>query len=88
MDYQIKFADGTTINGLTAYVQGFLWCYFSGKTMQEAAEIFLDESKTGKIVIIIGENQTEYDGFTDCRVIQKDIDGKMAVCLTRGVPNG
>ena len=88
MDYQIQFEDGTIINGMTAYVQGFLWCYFTGKTMQETAEIFLDETKTGKIVFISGENRTEYDGFTDCRVIQKDIDGKLSVCLTRGAQNG
>lgn len=88
MDYQIQFEDGTIINGMIAFVQGFLWFYFNGKTMQETAEIFLDESKTGKIVFANGENRTEYDGFTDCRVIQKDVDGNLSVCLARGVPNG
>ena len=88
MDYQIQFSDGTTLTGTAADVHGFLWCFFSGKTMQEMADIFLDEAKTGKIIYTSGENREEYDGFTDCRVLQIDAAGNNSVCLTRSVQNG
>lgn len=88
MDYQIELQDGTIIQGIAACAQGFLWLYFKGYTMQQAATLFLDEEKTGHITFTQGEAQTDYEGFTDCRVIQIDADGNNSVCMARGAANG
>ena len=80
--------DGTTVNVSSGISDGFLWLWFSGYTMQEISIIFLDENKTSHFTIKSDEKISEYDGFTDCRLLQKNYDGNLSVCLTRGVPNG
>ena len=76
--------DDTTIeNGIAGYSQGFLWLYFRGYTMQEAASIFLDASKTEKIVFAYGEKQDIYEGYINCTHIMIDMDGNLSICLTR-----
>lgn len=76
--------DGTIIeNGRAGYAEGFLWCYMTGYTMQQAAMLFWDDSKTAKIVFQYGEMSDEYEGFTNCVNIHIDVDGKVSVCMTR-----
>jgi hypothetical protein len=55
--------------------------------MQQAAQMFFDPSKTGKIIFEYGEMSDEYDGFTNCTNLFIDGDGKISVCLTRGATN-
>ena len=82
---QIVLNDGTIIpDGEAGYSDGFLWCYMNGYTMQQVATMFLDPSKTSKIIFQYGDMQDEWDGFTDCTNINVHADGKASVCLTRG----
>lgn len=77
--------DGTIIeNGEAGYSQGFLWCYFTGYTMQQAAALFFDPTKTAKIVFQYGEMQDEYNGFTVCVNLMIDTDGRLSVCMVKG----
>lgn len=80
--------DGTTIeNGRCGYADGRLWCWVNGYTMQQAALVFLDASKTGDIVYQYGEMQDEYHGFTVCTSLMIDNDGQVSACLIRGGAN-
>ena len=80
--------DGTIIeNGTAGYASGFLWCYFSGYTMAQAAGLFLDTAKTSRIIFEYGEMSEEYTGFTDCVSISTDADGNNSVCMKRGENN-
>lgn len=77
--------DSTIIpDGQCGYAQGFLWCWFTGYTLQQAATMFLDPSLTSKIVFQYGDMQDEFDGFTTCTSLSIDADGKISVCLTKG----
>ena len=81
--------DGTVIdNGKAGYSEGFLWCYVTGYTMQQAALLFFDPAKTGKITFEYGAEQDVYEGFTNCINIHIDVDEIIHVCLTRGAENG
>ena len=76
--------DGTTIeNGQAGYSQGFLWCYFTGYTMQQAASLFFDSEKTARIVFQYGEMEDEYNGFTNCININVNTDGLVSVCMVK-----
>ena len=80
--------DGTTIeNGEAGFAEGFLWLRLPGYTMQQAASIFFDSSKTERIVFEYGEMTDTYDGFTVCVNINVNIDGMASVCLVRGTNN-
>lgn len=82
---QLVLNDGTIIaDGEAGYSQGFLWCYFTGYTMQQAAALFFDPIKTEKIIFQYGEMQDEYDGFTTCVGIKIDTDGLLSVCMVKG----
>ena len=82
---RLIFKDGTTIeNGSCGYSQGFLWCWIHGYTMQEAAAIFFDPNKTGKITYEYGEMSDDYVGFTNLTNLFIDVDGQVSACLTRG----
>ena len=84
-DQRLIMKDGTTIeNGRCGYSEGHLWCWITGYTMQQAAAIFFDPDKTGKIVYEYGEMSDEYAGFTVCVNLFIDADGKVSVCLVRG----
>ena len=77
--------DGTVIeNGRAGYAQGFLWCYMTGYTLQQAAALFFDYWKTTRIVFQYGEMEDTYEGYTNCVNIRIDIDGEVAVCMTKG----
>ena len=76
--------DDTTIeDGQAGYSEGFLWCFFSGN-MQQAASLFFDQTKTGKIIFQFGEMEDVYEGFTNCTSINMDVDGNVSVCLKKG----
>lgn len=77
--------DGTTIeNGTAGYADAHLWCRVSGFTMPQAAQIFLDPAKTGRITFEYGEMSDVYDGFTNCTSIFIDADGIISACMVRG----
>jgi hypothetical protein len=80
--------DGTIIEGGEAgYSQGFLWVWFTGYTLQQAALMFFDTSKTSKIVFQYGEMESVYEGFTTVMNLGIDVDNNVSVCLTKGVTN-
>lgn len=77
--------DNITIeNGLAGYADGFLWCYFTGYTLQEAATVFFNPANTAKIEFQYGEAKDTYTGFTTVRTLSVDADGKVSVCLVKG----
>lgn len=85
MGRRIILRDGTVIeNGDVGYSQRMLWLWFTGYSMQEAALMVFDPSKTARIVYQYGEMQDEYEGYTNCITLQIDVDGRIAVCLTKG----
>lgn len=77
--------DGTIIEGGKAgYAQGFLWCYFTGYTLPQAAMLFFDPTKTARIVFQYGEMEDVHEGFTNCINTGIDVDGRVSVCMTKG----
>ena len=77
--------DGTTIeDGRAGYAQGFLWLHFTGYTLQQAAEMFFDTSKTSRIEFQYGDMEDVYEDFTNCINLYIDVDGVVSVCMTRG----
>lgn len=81
---RLILADGTTIeNGSCGYASAHLWCWLPGSTMQEAAALFFDASKTARIVYEYGEMSDVYEGFTVCTNLFID-DGQISVCLVKG----
>ena len=77
--------DTVTIeDGLAGYADGFLWCYFTGYTLQEAATIFFKPANTEKIEFQYGESSDTYEGYTTVRTLSVDTDGKVSVCLAKG----
>ena len=83
---RIRLADGTVIEGGTCgYSEGFLWCYFSGYTLQDAAGMFFDPEKTQTIRAEYGEMADVYEGFTACVAFNMNVDGNISVCLKKGV---
>ena len=81
--------DGTIIeDGHCGYSEGHLWCWVTGYTMVQAAAIFFDPDKTGKIIYEYGEMSDEYDGYTNCTNLFIDYDGQVSACLVKAVnPN-
>ncbi len=75
--------DGTIIEGTAGYSMGFLWLYFRGYTLLQAAEIFSDADKTETIEFKYGANSDLYEGYTECRNIMTDADGRLSVCMTK-----
>lgn len=80
---QLILKDGTIIEGTAGYSGGFLWLYFRGYTLLQVAEIFSDPEKTETIEFRAGADYDIYEGFTDCRNIMTDADGKLSVCMTK-----
>ena len=76
--------DGMTIeNASCGYAEGNLWCWLPGYTMQAAAAIFFDPSKTGKITFEYGEMTDVYEGFTNCASLLSSPD-QISVCMKKG----
>ena len=85
MDGQrITLNDGTVIdNGSAGLSSGFLWLYLPGYTIQQAAAVAFDPTKTAIIVFEYGEMSDTYNGYTTCTQIAES-DGVASVCLTKG----
>lgn len=82
---RLVMADGTRIeDGEAGFSDGFLWLWFDGYTIQQAAAISFDQEKTKHIVFEYGENQDEYNGYINCRTLSIDAGGKLSVCMTKG----
>lgn len=85
---RLVFADGTIIeDGSCGYAEGNLWCWVTGFTMPQAAQIFLDPAKTERIIFQYGGMEQAYDGFTNCVNLFVDYDGKISACMKRGDAN-
>ena len=80
---RIILADGTEIAGDAGYSDGFLWCFLKDCTMIQAAAVFMDPEKIAVIIYRYGEMQDTYEGFTVCRVLSADADGKVSVCMEK-----
>lgn len=76
----------TIENGLAGYADGYLWLYFSGYTLQQAAEMFFNQELTAKIIFEYGEMSDTYTGFTNCTGLQIT-DGQISVSMKRGENN-
>jgi hypothetical protein len=80
--------DGTEYPDCEAgYAEGFLWLYLVGMTMQQAATLAFDPTKTAHIEFHYGEMSDVYEGYTTCTHIHADTDGKVSVCLVKGQNN-
>ena len=81
-EQQIILADGTVLNNCGAGFDDFsLWIY-PAMTMKEAADLFLDEEKTGTIIHRRSEeSQTIYTGFTDC-ILMNVVPGGLRIQMT------
>lgn len=80
---QLVLNDGTVIPGGEAGgAEGFLWCWFTGYTIQQAASLFFDANKTSRIVFQYGDMSDTYDGYTNCVNLGVNADGRVSVCLT------
>ena len=76
--------DGTVIeNGSAGLADGSLWLYVGVFTMAEAAEVFLNPEKTGRIIFRYGEMEDSYTGYTVCKAMMIDIDGNMSVRMEK-----
>ena len=80
---QLIMNDGTIINGDAGLADGFLWLWMQGVTMQEAAAIAFDKSKTRRIIFKHGEAEEVYTGYTVCTNIKAN-NGETAVCMVKG----
>ena len=81
---RIILNDGTVIeNGRAGYYQGALWCYFDGRTIGEAIQLFTNADRTARIVFQYGEMEDVYEGFTDCFHVSV-ADGSISVGLKKG----
>ena len=78
--------DGQVINGGSAGLSdGFLWLWFTGFSLQEAAAIAFDSSKTAKIIYHYGTDMEEvYTGYTNCVNLGIDASGEVSVCMAKG----
>ena len=83
---RLIFNDETVIeDGTAGYSEGFLWCWITGFSMQQAAQVFFDPEKTEKIIFEYGGLSDTYTGFTNCINISINVDGLVSVCMTKGV---
>lgn len=81
---RIRLADGTVFEGGTAGLSGgSLWLYVSGDSMPALAAVFCDDWKTNRIVFEYGEMAERYEGYTDCRVISIEDNGRASVCMKK-----
>ena len=77
--------DGTVIEeGRAGYSTGSVVLMFTGFTLQEAAGIVFDPSKTSRITFCYGEMQEAYEGYTKCVSIGIDMDGEITAIMEKG----
>ena len=85
MIMRVILNDGTILEDAAAgYSAGNLWITLHGMTLQEAAGIFFDTTKTAVIVYNYGDMFDRFEGFTVCVSLSVDVDNVVSVCLTRG----
>ena len=79
--------DGTVIEGGSAGMssEGNLWLWFTGYTMAQAAMMFLDPTKTERIIFRGGETDIIYEGYTNCININRDGSGQFHICMVQEV---
>lgn len=64
--------DGTVLeNTYCGYSEPSLWCWVSGKTLLECAQMFSDPYKTSVITSYYYEQGYIYRGFTEVLLIQR-----------------
>lgn len=86
MTIRLVLMDGTILNDCSAgYSEGRLWLTIVGLTLAEVALIAFNPDKTGRIQYDYGEMRDVYEGFTNCVHLDVDVDGKVSVCMTKGV---
>ena len=73
----------TIENGSCGLSDGFLWCWVTGYSLPEAANIFFNSGYTQKIIYEYGEMSDEYDGYTNCIHLSID-NGQVSACLVKG----
>ena len=78
-------ADGTIIeNGSAGMSDDFLWLWFPGWTMMQAAEKVFNPSVMGTIYYQHGEgNEDVYTGYTTCLNLTVN-NGEIAIRLAKG----
>ena len=78
--------DGTIIeNGEAGYSTGSICLWVTGMTMQEAAMLFFDPSKTAVITFQYGQMEDVYEGYTRCVLLLIDEDGEITITMKREV---
>ena len=84
---RLILSDGIVIENGEAGLSSMhnLWLWFTGYTMMQAAMIFFDTEKTARIVFQFGEMETVYEGYTVCKHVSIDMDGKVSVCMVQEV---
>ena len=77
--------DGQVINGGSAgLADGYLWLWFTGFSLQDAAAIAFNPSKTARIIYHYGDDMEEvYTGYTNCVSLGIDAGGEVSVCMVR-----
>lgn len=84
----LVFADGTKMKGASCgYAEGHLWCWVTGLSMIQAAQVFLDSAKTDRITFQHGDSEDVFEGFTDCTNLFINMDGQISASLTKGDQN-
>lgn len=88
-DYSaLVFADGTKMEGASCgYAEGNLWCWVTGLSMIQAAQVFLDSAKTDRITYQHGDSEDVFEGFLECVNLFVNYDGQISACLQRGNTN-
>ena len=83
---RLVFADNTVIENADAgYADKLLDLFLPDAfSMQEAAAIAFDTSKTQRITYEFGEEYVTYDGFTNAISIIKNPDDEIVIILKRG----
>ena len=85
---RLTMNDGTVIEGGQAFlVGGMLRCFFVGYSMREAVDIFLDPLKTSRIIYSDGRNEEIFEGYTDCRSAEIDMEECLHVGMKKGEEN-
>ena len=68
---EIILGDGTIIeNSYCGYYDRDLWCFISGKTIAECAQLFSDHNKVSSIISRYFVKTYKYTGFTKLLMIR------------------
>ena len=77
--------DGTVIeNGQAWNPGGVLRCFFDGYTIEAAATLFFDPTKTERITFQSDGTEEVFEGYTDCTGIELDAQNYVHVSLRKG----